>query len=76
MEHNKPYMSFFVALCSFWLLFLSPLVSPQLDYKYYDRTCPSLIKIVRNGVRLAIANDTRMAASLLRLHFHDCFVNV
>ncbi|XP_022133423.1 peroxidase 10 isoform X3 [Momordica charantia] len=24
---------------------------------------------------MALSNDTRMAASLLRLHFHDCFVN-
>ncbi|CAL5326272.1 unnamed protein product [Camellia sinensis] len=28
-----------------------------------------------SSVWSAIANDTRMAASLLRLHFHDCFVN-
>lgn len=76
MEHNKPFMSFFVALFSFCLLFQTPLVSPQLDYNYYDKTCPNLTYIVRNGIRLAIANDTRMAASLLRLHFHDCFVNV
>ncbi|TMW80550.1 hypothetical protein EJD97_018496, partial [Solanum chilense] len=42
---------------------------------YYDTTCPNLTKIVRNGVWSAISNDTRMPASLLRLHFHDCFVN-
>lgn len=47
----------------------------QLDYKYYDQTCPNLTMIVRNGVWSAISNDTRMAASLLRLHFHDCIVN-
>lgn len=70
----KPFQSLFVA--TFCLLFLSLIVSPQLDYKYYDQTCPNLTKIVRYNVRLAILNDTRMAASLLRLHFHDCFVNV
>lgn len=57
-------------------LFLSSFVYGQLDYKYYDTTCPNLTKIVRNGVWSAISNDTRMPASLLRLHFHDCFVNV
>ncbi|KAI7740954.1 hypothetical protein M8C21_016674 [Ambrosia artemisiifolia] len=31
--------------------------------------------IVKYGVWAAIKNDTRVAASLLRLHFHDCFVN-
>ncbi|XVF15601.1 hypothetical protein REPUB_Repub09cG0168400 [Reevesia pubescens] len=59
----------------FYILFLSNLVFCQLDYKFYDSTCPNLTKIVRYGVWSAIANDTRMAASLVRLHFHDCFVN-
>ncbi|KAA8545904.1 hypothetical protein F0562_020645 [Nyssa sinensis] len=31
--------------------------------------------IVRFGVWAAFQKDTRIAASLLRLHFHDCFVN-
>ncbi|KAJ6409651.1 hypothetical protein OIU84_009199 [Salix udensis] len=31
--------------------------------------------IVQNGVWAAFKTDTRIAASLLRLHFHDCFVN-
>ncbi|KAL0377748.1 UNVERIFIED_CONTAM: Mitogen-activated protein kinase kinase kinase [Sesamum radiatum] len=49
--------------------------SSQLDYKFYDNTCPNLAKIIRNGVLSAIVNETRIAASLLRLHFHDCFVD-
>ena len=60
----------------FYILFLSHLVFCQLDYNFYDSTCPYLTKIVKYGVWSAIANDTRMAASLVRLHFHDCFVNV
>ncbi|MBA0592084.1 hypothetical protein Gorai_009071 [Gossypium raimondii] len=59
----------------FYIFFLSHLVFCQLDYRFYDSTCPSLTGIVRYGVWSAIANDTRMAASLVRLHFHDCFVN-
>ncbi|XP_022133421.1 peroxidase 10 isoform X1 [Momordica charantia] len=51
------------------------LVSSQLDYRFYDDSCPNLTRIVRYGVWMALSNDTRMAASLLRLHFHDCFVN-
>ncbi|KAK7400833.1 hypothetical protein VNO78_12140 [Psophocarpus tetragonolobus] len=47
----------------------------QLDINFYDRSCPNLPQIVRYGVWLAIRNDNRMAASLLRLHFHDCIVN-
>lgn len=57
------------------ILFLSSFVYGQLDYKFYDNTCPNLTKIVRYGIWSAISNDTRMPASLLRLHFHDCFVN-
>ncbi|TYJ04134.1 hypothetical protein E1A91_A12G073500v1 [Gossypium mustelinum] len=59
----------------FYVFFLSHLVFCQLDYRFYGSTCPSLTRIVRYGVWSAIANDTRMAASLVRLHFHDCFVN-
>ncbi|KAK4340253.1 hypothetical protein RND71_041715 [Anisodus tanguticus] len=55
--------------------FLDPLTAGQLDYSYYERACPSLPRIVRWNVWAALRNDSRIAASLLRLHFHDCFVN-
>ncbi|KAK6143525.1 hypothetical protein DH2020_023873 [Rehmannia glutinosa] len=47
----------------------------QLSYNFYDMSCPNLQMIVRWGVWEAIKNDTRIAASLLRLQFHDCFVD-
>ncbi|GLT45057.1 hypothetical protein SLA2020_189200 [Shorea laevis] len=72
MEKKSSKIFFLRLLC---ILFMNPLVSCQLDYKFYDDTCPSLTKIVRLGVWSAVANETRMAASLLRLHFHDCLVN-
>ncbi|XP_031742928.1 peroxidase 40 isoform X1 [Cucumis sativus] len=37
--------------------------------------CPEAEAIVFSWVQTVIAEDPRMAASLLRLHFHDCFVN-
>ncbi|KAL3833365.1 hypothetical protein ACJIZ3_008101 [Penstemon smallii] len=65
----------FSAVPLFCLLFLVSFSSSQLDYKFYDKTCPNLASIVRYGVWSAITNETRLAASILRLHFHDCFVN-
>ncbi|KAH1107985.1 hypothetical protein J1N35_011753 [Gossypium stocksii] len=47
----------------------------QLTTDFYSQTCPSLLSTVRKQVQSAIKTEMRMAASLLRLHFHDCFVN-
>ena len=33
-------------------------------------------QIVKSVVEKAVMKEARMAASLLRLHFHDCFVKV
>ncbi|KAJ4826785.1 Peroxidase 20 [Turnera subulata] len=41
---------------------------------YYKETCPLAEEIIRYQVEAAVVKDPRMAASLLRLHFHDCFV--
>ncbi|CAH9081795.1 unnamed protein product [Cuscuta europaea] len=60
------------------ILLLSPPQLAQcqkLDDQFYDQSCPDLHMIVSSGVWSAITQEPRMAASLLRLHFHDCFVN-
>uniref|UniRef100_A0ACD5TXC6 Uncharacterized protein n=1 Tax=Avena sativa TaxID=4498 RepID=A0ACD5TXC6_AVESA len=41
---------------------------------YYDCTCPDAYKIVQGVLVEAHKSDTRIFASLIRLHFHDCFV--
>ncbi|KAF8039996.1 hypothetical protein BT93_B2269 [Corymbia citriodora subsp. variegata] len=50
-------------------------VKSQLTTDFYNTSCPGLLSIVRKEVQNAIKAEMRMAASLLRLHFHDCFVN-
>lgn len=50
--------------------------SAELTSDYYDQSCPSLFSIIEQQVQTAVANEARMAASLVRLHFHDCFVQV
>lgn len=47
-----------------------------LAVEYYKEMCPLVENIVRRVVETAVIKDPRMAASLLRLHFHDCFVMV
>jgi len=47
----------------------------QLTPDFYASTCPQLASIVAEQVYQAAQADPRMPASLVRLHFHDCFVN-
>lgn len=49
---------------------------PGLDENFYNMTCPNVTKIVKSQVSAAVQQEPRMAASLLRLHFHDCWPNV
>ncbi|KAJ1392120.1 Secretory peroxidase [Sesbania bispinosa] len=47
----------------------------QLSPNYYDYTCPNALSTIKSVVEGAVWKERRMGASLLRLHFHDCFVN-
>ncbi|KAL3653416.1 Peroxidase 52 [Castilleja foliolosa] len=46
-----------------------------LSTNFYSTSCPNLSAIVKSVVQNEINKEARMGASLLRLHFHDCFVN-
>jgi peroxidase len=46
----------------------------QLTTTFYDTSCPNLTNIVESVLSEAQQNDPRLAARLVRLHFHDCFV--
>lgn len=43
---------------------------------FYSSSCPDAEAIVRSSVKYYYDNDPTIAAGLLRLHFHDCFVQV
>uniref|UniRef100_A0A0D9VE50 Plant heme peroxidase family profile domain-containing protein n=1 Tax=Leersia perrieri TaxID=77586 RepID=A0A0D9VE50_9ORYZ len=50
-------------------------VADALSTRYYAKTCPNVESIVQSAMAQAVAAEPRMGASILRLHFHDCFVN-
>ncbi|CAN6350941.1 unnamed protein product [Urochloa humidicola] len=45
-----------------------------LSSTFYDASCPSAYNVVRRVIQDARVSDPRIPASLIRLHFHDCFV--
>ncbi|CAH2070563.1 unnamed protein product [Thlaspi arvense] len=47
----------------------------QLSPSFYDKTCPQVFDIATKTIVNALRSDPRISASILRLHFHDCFVN-
>ncbi|KAI6698594.1 hypothetical protein NL676_018713 [Syzygium grande] len=57
------------------LCFLLGTASAQLSSTFYSTSCPSALSTIKSGVSSAVSSEARMGASLLRLHFHDCFVN-
>ncbi|OMO73107.1 Plant peroxidase [Corchorus capsularis] len=46
----------------------------QLSPTFYDQTCPNVTNIIRQVLVNATLSDPRIGASLIRLYFHDCFV--
>jgi peroxidase len=49
-------------------------IVPGLSWTYYSSSCPQLENIVREQLRGELQRDIGLAAGLLRLSFHDCFV--
>ncbi|KAF7077266.1 hypothetical protein CFC21_081836 [Triticum aestivum] len=60
--------------CVLAFFLLSSTAYGQLSPSFYDKSCPTLQRTVRATVAKALRAERRMGASLLRLHFHDCFV--
>ncbi|KAH7560444.1 hypothetical protein JRO89_XS10G0022300 [Xanthoceras sorbifolium] len=71
--HRSRGFNGFVLLMGVFMLCLA--ANSQLTTDFYSKTCPNVLQIVRREIVKAIKVEMRMAASLTRLHFHDCFVN-
>ncbi|KAJ0085860.1 hypothetical protein Patl1_08005 [Pistacia atlantica] len=49
-------------------------VEKGLSWTFYKKSCPKVESIVRKQLKKVFKDDIGQAAGLLRLHFHDCFV--
>jgi len=47
-----------------------------LDERYYEKSCPKMEEIVGTAVMKAVKADETLAASIIRLFFHDFAVGV
>jgi peroxidase len=69
-----------VALSVSCFLLAVPLLMAQdpsnLSLEHYAKTCPNVEHVVRTEMECAVRDEPRNAALMLRLHFHDCFVQV
>ncbi|CAH9071411.1 unnamed protein product [Cuscuta epithymum] len=64
---------------SFWVMILcifgiTGSVCSQLQEGFYSKTCPRAEKLISDFVHDHISKTPTLAAPLLRMHFHDCFV--
>lgn len=47
-----------------------------LKMGFYKTSCPSAESIIKNTTAQYISRAPTLAAPLLRMHYHDCFVRV
>lgn len=65
-----------VLAISLLLASASASASAQLMVGFYSLSCPAAEIVVRNTVGSATSSDPSVPGKLLRLVFHDCFVEV
>ncbi|KAL9247465.1 hypothetical protein vseg_020895 [Gypsophila vaccaria] len=66
--------SILVLLLLILLLLVTIPLTVSIHVGYYSTKCPQAESIVRQVVQQKFSKDNSIAAALLRMHFHDCFV--
>nr|CAB67121.1 peroxidase [Solanum lycopersicum] len=59
----------------FFLISIFVASNAQLSATFYASTCPNVTEIVRGVMQQSQSTVVRAGAKIIRLHFHDCFVN-
>ncbi|KAG6708737.1 peroxidase 11-like [Carya illinoinensis] len=72
--HSKPLVLQFMLVILFLLGTRLHAADPSLTLDYYASTCPVVLETVKKEMECAVLSDPRNAALVVRLHFHDCFV--
>jgi len=68
--------SFKLAVAVTWALVLATTACQGLEVGYYKKTCPRVEHIVRDEVKKFVYKNAGIGAGLIRMLFHDCFVQV
>ncbi|EOA28395.1 hypothetical protein CARUB_v10024601mg [Capsella rubella] len=58
-----------------YLTLLTVVRGDILRPRFYSQSCPEAESIVRREMKKAMMKEARSVASVMRLQFHDCFVN-
>ncbi|KAI3956845.1 hypothetical protein MKX01_000879 [Papaver californicum] len=72
-DSTNGFSYFFLAM---FLVSMAAISSDALSTTFYDKVCLEAIPTVKKVVADAVNREGRMGASWLRLHFHDCFINI
>ncbi|CAL1412832.1 unnamed protein product [Linum trigynum] len=64
----------FIAATSHKVEAAEPALVKGMSWSFYTSSCPKLESIVKKRLQQVFKKDIGQAAGLLRLHFHDCFV--